>query len=314
MNIILTIVGIALAIIGIWVTIRRKYPGKITFFKEECIGLFDSIVRNFPELLVSYQNSPISENIVLLKGSFLNAGSKDISPDMVEEKLTVVLPEGFKWLQGKIISSSPEVRASILISGDNKLIFNMGLFRCKEYIRFEALAEVPFRQEGNESSPAKRLLSAIKIIHRICDTQKIGESPLPPAVIRVNRGDIILATLMSLLLGIFLFYQSGETAPGRFKYLINTESGKTIEIRLRPKADGKIRIEGVKEKYAKEMNVNDFFGSGKGIITIEKSEMSEISWFMTVATIFFWLYALVVPIVRKRKSNRLRKLLAISNL
>jgi len=215
----LAIIGVGLTLIlgilTIWLGIRRKYPAKITFFKEGCIGLFDSIVRNLPELSVLYKNSPISENIVLLKGFFLNNGSKDITEDMVKGKLTIVLPQGYRWLQGKVVSSSPEVRASIT-PNDTDLVFDLGLFRCNEFIKFETLAELPSRQaenitNGSKSSPTERLLSSLKFAHRISDTQKVKKKSIPPTGKERDKTEWVIPIVLRVPLKINEIYYQHST-------------------------------------------------------------------------------------------------------
>ncbi|TSA47523.1 MAG: hypothetical protein D4R56_02065 [Deltaproteobacteria bacterium] len=143
---ILAVVSIAATVVlgvwGIYLMIKRKYPGQITFVQESCLGLFDSIVKNMPELSVQYQGTPVGEGLVLLKGAFLNTGSKDISESMVVEKVSISLPENFRWLTAKVVSTSPKVQAHVAVS-DSSVVLDTGLFRCREYVSFEALAIVP---------------------------------------------------------------------------------------------------------------------------------------------------------------------------
>lgn len=54
--------------LSIYFAIKKRLSGEITFFLEDCISLFDTIVKNFPELAVLYKNKPIDKSIVLLKG------------------------------------------------------------------------------------------------------------------------------------------------------------------------------------------------------------------------------------------------------
>ena len=55
----LTIVGILISLCfgawGVFLALGRRYPGEITFVKEEAIALFDAIVKNLPELAVLYR-------------------------------------------------------------------------------------------------------------------------------------------------------------------------------------------------------------------------------------------------------------------
>lgn len=104
---ILTILGImatlAFGVWGIIIVIRHRYPGQLTYVKESNIAPFDSIVRNLPELAVFYNDAPVGEGLVLVKGAILNSGRKDITDSMVEQKLTFVLPSGFRWLTAKLV-------------------------------------------------------------------------------------------------------------------------------------------------------------------------------------------------------------------
>src|ERR1035437_1453816 len=162
---------------GVYVVIHRRYPGELTFVVEDCIGLFETIVKNFPDLAVLYQAEPVSRGLALLKGTFHNTGHKDITPEMVGKSITLHLPEDFKWLAAKIVGSSPDVHAYVE-EDSTSVRFSTGLFRCEEYFRFEALAEVPV---SDSDRPIEgRLLTALIPSHRIADTGTIREVFLPP--------------------------------------------------------------------------------------------------------------------------------------
>jgi len=120
---------------GIYLAVRQRYPGRILFVKEDCIGLFDSIVRNLPELSVQYKGIPVKENLILLKGFFLNTGSKDISQGMVEQRLRAVLPGGYRWLTARLVAASPAVKADVRVTSETSLEFDLGLFRCGELFK-----------------------------------------------------------------------------------------------------------------------------------------------------------------------------------
>jgi hypothetical protein len=135
-----------------------------------------------PELSVSYKDEPVREGLVLLKGALINTGSKDITESMVEERLSFSLPHRFKWLEAKVIKHSKGGKGRIDKS-PQRLEFPLGLFRRNEFIRFEAIAEVP-TNGVNSSQSAKHLKSALldslRISHRIADTQAIVAADLPP--------------------------------------------------------------------------------------------------------------------------------------
>ena len=64
---ILAIIGTLATIVlggwGIYLAVKRRYPGRITFIIEDSIGLFDSIVRNLPELAVLYKGESVRQNL-----------------------------------------------------------------------------------------------------------------------------------------------------------------------------------------------------------------------------------------------------------
>ena len=125
-----TVLGLLATIsFGAWslfyAIVGRRYPGRISFVQEDCIGLFDSIVRNFPEIVISYQNNPVGENLVLLKGAFLNTGTKDITKEMVAGELTLVLPKGYNWLTARIVAATPDVVSGITHSTDRSKLLLM---------------------------------------------------------------------------------------------------------------------------------------------------------------------------------------------
>jgi hypothetical protein len=108
-------------IVGTYLAVKRRYPGRLVFLNEQCIALFQDLVKNLPEMQVLYAERSVSENIVLLKGVVANTGSKDISRDMVSQPLCACLPEGFKWLEAKVVSASAGVQGNIQVDK------NMGL-------------------------------------------------------------------------------------------------------------------------------------------------------------------------------------------
>lgn len=61
------ILGVLVTVIfgslGIYGVAKRRYPGQISLVIEDCLGLFESIVKHFPDLTVSYKNNPVGEGI-----------------------------------------------------------------------------------------------------------------------------------------------------------------------------------------------------------------------------------------------------------
>jgi hypothetical protein len=318
---ILTIIGIAFTVFlglwGIYLMVKRKYSPEITFVQESCLGLFDSIVKNMPELEVRYKDSPVAEGLVLLKGSFLNTGSKDISEAMVEEKISVSLPKKYRWLTAKVVSTSPKVQGHVTIL-DRSIVLETGLFRCNEYIRFEALAEVPTEDpqhnKGAESIE-NRLVKALTMHHRIADTKKIKKRDLPPLKISQRRlkslrticgaGAIGLILIAALL---FIGF------PRELHLLIPIGDGQIMEVETKVRADGTLRAKGVQDKtYRKDIPAKQFFKS-YGIV----SKVVPDSFFKLLIPVSLIVYLgfpmLVAGAIYQghRRNKKLRRLLGIS--
>ncbi len=321
MNIpILAIIGIAATVVlglcGIYVAVKRKYPGEITFVQESCLGLFDSIVKNMPELAVHYKGSAVGEGLVLLKGAFLNTGSKDISEAMVEEKVSISLPEEFGWLTAKVVSTSAKVQAQLAML-DRSVVLETGLFRCREYIRFEALAEVPTkdaRDNDGAESIEKKLGKALKINHRIADTQKIKKKDLAPPYSqrRFKRRLAVLSVI--LVMGVVLVTViCFRGLPGELRFLIPSGEGQTIEVRTLARADGTLRVKGVQDKtYRKRVPAEEFFKT-PGIVP--KIVTDPVFKFLMIGTVIMYigLPLLVGAVIYRvyRRDKKLRQLLSI---
>jgi hypothetical protein len=314
---ILTIIGIAFTVFlglwGIYLMVKRKYSPEITFVQESCLGLFDSIVKNMPELEVYYKDSPVAEGLVLLKGSFLNTGSKDISEAMVEEKVSVSLPEDFRWLTAKVVSTSPEVHSHVTIL-DRSIVLETGLFRCHEYIRFEALAEVPTENpqhnKGAESIE-NRLIKALTMHHRIADTQKIKKRDLPPLEISRRRLKVLIPICVIVVIILISFGVLSYTGvPGELHLLIPTSDGQIMEVETKVRAGDILRAKGVQDKtYRKNIPAKQLFKS-YGIVP----KILPDRFFKPFFIIYIVLPILFAGYIYRvhRRDKKLRRLLGIS--
>ena len=271
--------------VAIWLALRRRYPGRITYFEESSIGLFDSIVRNIGDLKVLYKDEPVSENMVLLKGYIMNTGSKDITPDMVEQPLALKLPEGFRWLDAKVVPSKAQVKASLSIRDATTAEFDFGLFRVDEHVKFEALAEVQMGHPGSETSEGvsadKRLKDSLEFPHRIADTQKVTTSRLPS---RLSFKEFIVTFAIVILIGLgsigfagFSVLTEGGFGQKELHFLVQTESGDTVETKIDVARDGMLVIKGVDSPLERHLSVTDFFARSNWKPKVVKKSASLLS-------------------------------------
>jgi hypothetical protein len=258
---ILTIMGILVSagfgMWGVYLSIKkRSYPAEISYILEDSIGLFDEVIGSLKFLTILYQEQPIKHNLVLLKGHLANTGSKDVSPAMVHQELTARLPENFKWIEANETKASRGVESSINIIEENILSFDLGHFRCGEYISFQALAEVPVSGFDNEGL-SMLLNMSLKWDHRIMDTGQIKERKLQP-----DRSD----NRMALTTGIFFLFCLiipvlilSNIAPKTYDILfeIPSETGPPILVTLSPKSEEVAKLKGVYSEFEKRINYED---------------------------------------------------------
>ena len=267
LSLLVTILGIiATVILGTWSIIlffRTKYPGKITFYIEDIIGLFDSIVKNLPELSILFKDNNVSQNLFLLKGCFVNNGYKDITESMVEERVSLIFPKNYQILTAKVVSTDSMVKASITMDSNHKLIFNIGLFRIKEYFRFEALIEIQSEDKPldyiNKTTLINNIENSIVFTHRIADTKKIEKDRIEK-VSESKRKNIFQFSIiftMSVILLIILLFLINDSSFFIIHYGI-TDGNKTFDITFYPKSNNSIELKGINDDYKKIVSIEQF--------------------------------------------------------
>lgn len=265
MGVLLAVIGVGATVtVGVaatYLTLRFRYPGRVTFIGESYIGLFDSIVQNLSDLSVLYKNEPVSQNLVLMKGVLVNTGSKDIAETMVEEPLTMQLPGGYKWLTANVVRFSNGVRVETKVVEESRLAFEIGMLRRKEYIKFDALAEIPDTGDSKShasGSAAQKLENVVGFSHRIADTgeiEKIGGNWASERLSNARRSITWSASIA--IFGLVLWLTG---IPTESFYLIETPEGETIGVRRTELSETKYKLEGLDAEYSRVVTFDDFYG------------------------------------------------------
>lgn len=317
----LTVFGLGATILfSLWtlyLVFKRRYPGRITFFKELSIGLYDTIAKDLPELDLLYKKNPVAENHVLLKGAFLNTGSIDITSSIVEIPITIKLPNEYKWLAAKIVSGSDNIQAKVEFN-EQSLIIKSGLFRSKEYIRFQALAQVPLKDDNSGEishiAIGERLEEALQFDHRIASTRKIDKQDIESRsriakllTWRLTFLGIAAISLIALAVTYYIGVRSGE-----FVYSFIPEKGKILQVKIQPLADGSIKVKGIDRKYSEILQPEEFFSKCKGKPSIVKKKVARsiivclIIGYIGLPLSLSFIYHLIY-----RRNKKLRKVLAL---
>lgn len=256
---ILTIIGLILTVVfGIWgiiITIRKRYPGRITFVEENAIGLFNSIIKSFSEIKIQYNDDPISEQMIYLKASFINTGSIDLSTKDNSHKLKIELPNDYKWINCKITGHSKDIECN-LSTNNGEIVFDFDLLRKNEFIQFEAFAEIK-----NTDRPASTFRKSLGFSHRIPNTAKVDKlTYLDEEQIKDKRYEfkknLIFATLcLLLIIGITAYNYIKKSSDLEYKYLSN---GKEYVVNVSTVGLDQIKIEDSDKDFEKTITVEEF--------------------------------------------------------
>jgi hypothetical protein len=309
----LTIFGIAVtAGFGAWaisVAVRHRKV-RIIYALDQALALTDDIMQSFSDLAITFRDQPISANLVLLKGYFINTGRIDITENMVEKCISINLPDQFEWIDCNVVDSSPSLQVVTISSSAQKVEFRTGLWKRKEYFKFDALAKVPVVKADPDNppdeKPASRLRNALIITHRIANSTHIGKTSVPkpskyysnPFILPVNSGmpklNYILAfsyiglgliLVIGNLLGFFAKKELGYSIP---------IDGQEVVLNVDIKDDTVILSE--KSGFSQELSITEFQAlSDKKPVFISKTEryvilFGYVCFAMGILLLSYYLY------------------------
>ncbi len=320
----LAIAGIiATVLLGIWaiaITIRYNRSVRITYAYDQAIALTDDITQNFPNLSIFYNGQLLSDNLVLLKGYLINTGKKDVTREMVEQQITILLPAEYEWMECKVVDSTPSLKATAIIHDKTHVAFDIGLWKSKEYMKFEALAKVPVIKIDAEHSaseqPAFRLRKVLSFSHRIADSEKIDETRVPrPGVrsgtslsplirsISSTKFNIIMSLVM-LVTGLGV-WSAGQFLPVKaLGYTLSTDGmQRSVAVELK---HGKVILTD-NTGYQKECSFAEFDAMSDKKIQIVKTRERSLKY----AGITYCILAILMLIVSGLRGIRDRRLLSI---
>lgn len=197
----LAILGIvATVVLGIWaigLAIRFSRQVEVAYIEDNCVSLIDDITQGIGELKIHFRGAPVSQNLVLLKAYFVNRGKRDITPSMVEKRLRLTLPERYEWKDCQITDRSKDLKLTVAGISPNAIEFDFGLFKTREFFKFDALATVPIEEKADTTQlkipPNSTLRAALDFDYRIADTariQRLRLSDLHDIRIRIPRPNL----------------------------------------------------------------------------------------------------------------------------
>jgi len=259
LGILYQVVVFGLTILGLYFGIKQFFPQRIIFIQKSLINLNDSSIRKIEEMVITYKNEEIKEDLILLKGYIYNNSIKDIAKDQIYGKLRAVLYDG-KWLNCKIGLTPSDFAISESIY-DNELIFDFNLLKAKENFGFEALAiskdkKIKFKQR----------------IQNVKDVKILDFNSLKSSVatnIAILSSIIFLLAFLSSLLSQFYFNGNNITTTTStdnsvtFKIPIQSKNASNCTIDLPAALALEKHLDSVltpSKKNKRQLATNDFKG------------------------------------------------------
>ena len=293
---------------GVYLTLRQKYPGRITFVRENVIELFDDIGKSLPGLSVTYNGEQVSNNLVLINAALVNTGGIDITPTMVETPISIALPKDYQWLTARITDSSRNLHTSVKIADNGTITFETGLIKRREFVRFHALASVPIEERKEGESPKRLLSQNLAFFHRISNTAKIEQTEfdgLTPK--RLRRLMIPLALMMALGIAVmsWLILRDAPEQLG-FQYASSTGAAPiAVSATLK---NGKVRVRSDEHSLDTDIELKDFWGRVTGVAPV-KQDTSFLAWLVAVAYVGLPVLLMLLIYFLNRWNQRLRRIL-----
>lgn len=216
----LTIIFGLISLIGIFLGWKAWNRPKISMVAENST-ILANLTQSASGISVRYENKDVSNNLILLSVYLINNGNSDIDIRDVEQPVTIVLPEGSKWLSFKVIANKHEmiIKES---HNDNELILDVGLWKKREGFKFDSL--ISLENEGkiynkNEIFECFTIKSRIKGLDKV-DILYLQEEKKYKNKKFKNIKTFVLPCIALILygaLGAFMYFDIPNTNKFNFK-------------------------------------------------------------------------------------------------
>ncbi len=323
---ILAAVGIlATTLFGLWAiaaAFRFSRNVRITYALDQAIVLIDDITQNFQDLGITFRGEPVSANLVLLKGYLINTGRRDISLEMVEDQISVHLPPEFEWVDCKVVGTSPSLQADVERESTQEIKFTTGLWKRKEYMKFEVLAKVPVVEADADNppdeKPTTRLRKAMSFTHRIADSDRIDKTRVtrPSRITTIPFPFSLMgsAKFKFTLAGVCLVFGVLMLVGAKFDFMSTKQLGYTVTVdgskhvvTVRVKKDA-LLLSG-QDGFSRESSLSEFEElPDKRPVVVTKSE--DFPLIMGIVYCAMGCLILGVSGVRAMKDRRMLALIA----
>lgn len=221
-----TIISIVLsAIIAFFIAKWQMKKNKIVHFSINSYDIGKGLSDEFPEFKLHFGDDALADNVMVLKGGFMNTGRNDINALKGDSDIKIILP---KECRVKAIKVLPSTEGLIVTANkDKENIIKFGiceLFKTNEYFKYTAIVET--------SGEIDYLYDKLDFQHRILNTEKIRNAHIGHQINRIRRAMYKLMLPTYLIMGLLLVYLSLYQ---KINFKICQEStGKEVRIHIDP--------------------------------------------------------------------------------
>ena len=172
---------------------------KIIHFSINSYDIGKGLSDEFPDFKLHFGDDALADNVMVLKGGFMNSGRNDINSLKGENDIKLILPDVCKIKAFTLLPSTKDLVVIAHKDNEKENILNFGIseiFKTDEYFKYTAIIET--------SKEIKTLHSELKFNHRIPNTSKIRNTYIGlqrnqfrKRYFKIMRSTIVLMTLFA---------------------------------------------------------------------------------------------------------------------
>lgn len=164
-----TIIFFILGLIASYFIARwQMKKNKIVHFSINSYDIGKGLSDEFPDFKLHFGEEVLADNVMVLKGGFMNVGRNDITGLKGNNDIKLILPDECKVTAFTISPSTEDLTVTVNKHNGKDNILNFGIseiFKTDEYFKYTAIIET--------SEEMKSLHSVLKFSHRLSNTEKI---------------------------------------------------------------------------------------------------------------------------------------------
>lgn len=186
---------IAGAIISYFIAKWQMKRNKIVHFSINSYDIGKGLSDEFPEFKLHFAGEALADNVLVLKGGFMNIGRNDINGLKGENDIKMILPEECKLRSVKVKPSTEDLIVNANNSSKNVIKFGINeIIKANEYFKYTAIVETP--------KESKDISERIKFQHRILNTDNIKDVHIGEISKKKNNAYVIILKAISILVSI----------------------------------------------------------------------------------------------------------------